>query len=135
MSIYAIGAFHHKDVSNDFIESNIVGVGWSLQDAPELHQFMTTLKVGDVVYIKACAFGSSDITVKAIGIIKDSEIKSIPGLVAIARNVKWQCTSSFKIDNPFHKENTEESEKLNHRSNTIYEEFHPYVQSEIISKF
>ncbi len=136
MAIYAIGAYYDTDVSPQFIQSFLVGVGWSIQDAPELHQFMKCLKVGDIVYIKACAFGAANITVKAVGLIKDDIIldaNTTNGLAEIARNVIWKTTKSFNIPNPS-QSSTGQSEKLNHRSNTIYEEFHPYVQQQILAK-
>jgi len=137
MAIYAVGAFYDgtTDVSADFINACRVGVGWSDQEAPELHQFMRTLKVGDVVYIKACSFGSDKIAVKAVGLIKDDKVLDsalTSGLAAIARNVIWKTTSTFTIPNPSHA-STSQSEKLNLRSNTIYEEFHPYVQAQILA--
>ena len=54
MAIFGIGASYGKeDVSRDFIGNNLVGIGHRVEDAPELYQFMRSLKVGDVVYIKS----------------------------------------------------------------------------------
>ena len=53
MAIYAVGAYYDGDVSDDFIANNIAGPGWSINDAPELHQFVRSLKVGDIIYIKS----------------------------------------------------------------------------------
>ena len=122
MAIYGVGAYYGYDVSPDFINNRIVGVGWSEQDAPELQEYFRTLKVGDIVYIKA-AFGGGDITVKAIGIIEDSNIIS-NSLVTTGRNVKWINTEKFIIKRP--------QEKNNVRSITVYEEFHPDILREII---
>lgn len=67
MAIYGIGAYYDgDDVSDDFISDNIIGTGWSIVDAPELHEYFSTLKVGDIVYIKAAAFGAPDITIKGM---------------------------------------------------------------------
>ncbi|MGK5090448.1 hypothetical protein WDW89_00375 [Deltaproteobacteria bacterium TL4] len=129
MAIYGVGAFHETDVSDDFILNNIVGVGWSSTDAPELQNYFKSLKVGDIVYIKASAFGSADITIKAIGIIRDSIIRTdsdTGNLISTGRNVVWLCRDRFVIPKP--------QEKNNVRSNTIYEEFHPEVQTEILRK-
>lgn len=125
MAIYGVGAYYDKDVSSDFISQNLVGVGWDTQDAPELQEYFQSLKTGDIVYIKA-AFGRNDITVKAIGIIRDNIIIRNNGLVSTARNVKWIFTQKFVIPRPL--------EKNNVRSNTVYEEFHPTVLNEIISR-
>ncbi len=129
MAIYGVGAYYEADVSGEFIASNLVGVGWNETDAPELHLFMKTMKVGDVVYIKAYPPGSQDIVVKGIGIIADDtlrHLKDTNGLVEIGRNVRWLRSEEFRIRKP--------NEKNNVRANTIYEEYHPAVQKEIISR-
>lgn len=128
MAIYGIGAFYDEDVSEEFISNELIGVGWDSTDAPELQEYLRSLKVGDIVYIKA-AFGGADITVKAIGIITDNVIRTSSDsndLVTTGRNVAWLTTERFIIPRPM--------EKNNVRSNTIYEEFHPIVQQEIIQR-
>ncbi|MDB5270254.1 MAG: hypothetical protein JWP58_3294 [Hymenobacter sp.] len=127
MAIYGIGAYYDEDVSGEFIANNFVGTGWGVTDAPELHAYFKSLKVGDVVYIKAANFGA-DITVKAIGIIEDDEILGYAksALIAVGRNVKWVNTMKFVIPKPV--------EKNNVRSNTVYEEFNSIVQQQIISR-
>ena len=128
MAIYGMGAYYDSDVSDQFLEQNIVGVGWNQEDAPELQEYINSLKVGDIVYIKA-AFGKADITVKGIGVISDNTIRhrqDTNELVSAGRNVVWLNTEKFVIPRPI--------EKNNVRSNTIYEEFHPAVQAEIIRR-
>ena len=125
MAVFGIGAYYDRDVSQDFINQEIVGVGWDDNDAPELQEYFKSLKVGDIVYLKA-AFGGNDITVKGIGLIKDNEIIRNNGLVSTGRNVKWMSEEKFIIKKP--------KEKNNVRSNTVYEEFHPSVLNEIISR-
>ena len=122
MAIYGVGAYYEEDVSDQFIAREVIGAGWSHGDAPELHQYFRSLKVGDIMYIKA-AFGRADVTVKAIGVIKDDSIRTeadTAGLVAVGRNVIWLSTERFVIARP--------AEKNNVRSNTVYEEFHPAVR-------
>jgi hypothetical protein len=78
------------------------------------------------VYIKA-AFGGGDITIKGIGVVKDDVIVTASehaGLVEIGRNVHWLDTQRHSLTRP--------SEKNNVRNNTIYEEFHPAIQAEIL---
>jgi hypothetical protein len=129
MAIFGIGAYYEEDVSQDFIKANLVGVGWAANDAPELHQFMRALKVGDIVYIKAFSPSSPDIIVKAIGIIINDEIRTPANsndLVSCGRNVRWFQTRELRIPKP--------PEKNNVRANTLYEEFHPTVQSVILQQ-
>lgn len=130
MAIFAIGAYYDEDVSHDFIKHNIAGPGWDKDKAPELHQFISSLKVGDIIYIKSAPPSSKNITVKAIGIIVDNELleseEETKGIVSIGRNVRWLVTNKFAIAKP--------KEKNNVRLNTMYEEFHPTVQNIIIDK-
>ena len=130
MAIYGIGAFISSgDVSNQFIASNLVGVGWDHQDAPELHQYVHSLKVGDIVYIKAFPPNLNQIIIKAIGIITDDIVldeASTNNLVACGRRVRWISTEQFSIAKP--------AERNNVRQNTMYEEFHPIVQREVINR-
>lgn len=125
MAVYGVGAYYDRDVSQNFIQNEIIGVGWDEIDAPELEEYFKSLKAGDIVYIKA-AFGGNDITVKAIGIIKDNIIIKNAQLVTTGRNVKWLDTDKFVIKRP--------QEKNNVRSNTVYEEFHPDILEEIINR-
>jgi len=126
MAIYAVGAYYDGDVSDDFIQNDIAGPGWDINDAPELHQFIRSLKVGDIIYIKSFSPTSPDIIVKAIGIVMNDQVVSSSDIVAAGRNIKWVVTDSFRIPKP--------SEKNNVRANTMYEEFHPIVQSIILDK-
>lgn len=127
MAIYAVGAnYDGDDVSDDFIANNIAGPGWSITDAPELHQFVRSLKVGDIVYIKSYSPSSPDIIVKGIGVITDDQVVTNNPVVAAGRNIKWVVKDSFRISKP--------NEKYNVRLNTMYEEFHPAVQSQILAK-
>jgi uncharacterized protein (DUF2235 family) len=76
-------------LAGDFVANNLVGVGWDAHDAPELQEYFRSLKVGDIVYIKA-AFGGADITVKGIGLVRDNAIRTSQdtnGLVSSGRNV------------------------------------------------
>ncbi len=125
MAVFGVGAYYEEDVSQDFINNGIVGTGWSETDAPELEEYFKSLKAGDIVYIKA-AFGGNDITIKAIGIIKDNIVIKNSNHVTTGRNVKWLNTDKFVIKRP--------QEKNNVRSNTVDEEFHPKVLNEIISR-
>lgn len=126
MAIYAIGAYYDDDVSGEFIANNIAGPGWDSTQAPELHQFVRSLKVGDIVYIKSAPPSSADIMVKGVGVITDDQVVSTSSVVAAGRNIKWLVTENFRIPKP--------AEKNNVRQNTMYEEFHPDVQSAILAK-
>lgn len=84
--MYGIGAYYQTDVSQEFINNNLVGTGWSIKDAPEIHEYINTLKVGDIIYMKSYSSSSPDIIVKGIGIICDHIIIS-NNYVTCGRNV------------------------------------------------
>jgi hypothetical protein len=135
MAIYGIGAHYGKtkDVSGEFIKKNLVGVGYTVSEAPELYQFIAALKVGDIIYIKSFAPSSKFIFVRAIGFIKDGEIlnsKLSRDVVETGRNVVWkvvwEVTNKLRIPKP--------KERNNVRLNTLYQEFNPQVQAEILKK-
>lgn len=126
MAIFGIGAYYDVDVSDNFIQNNITGPGWSKTDAPELHQYISSLKVGDIVYIKSVSPASKDILVKTIGIVSDDALVTNSPIVSIGRNITWLITDNFRIPKP--------KEKNNVRMNTMYEEFHSDVQKEILNK-
>ena len=56
-----LASYDETDVSGDFIKNNIAGPLWDNLVAPELHQFVNSLKVGDIVYIKSYSPKSNDI--------------------------------------------------------------------------
>ena len=130
MAIFGIGAHYDgtDDVSGDFITHDVAGIGWPVSDAPELHQLIKTLRVGDIIYIKSFPPASKFIFVKAIGLIRDENIvtRRMNNLVEIGRNVLWKVTKEFQIQKP--------KEKNNVRLNSLYEEFHPDVQAEILRR-
>ena len=128
MAVFAFGAdYSGKDVFDDFISNNCVGIGWTYNDNISGHNIIRSIKAGDIVYIKKCNVGS-DITVRAIGIVTDYETKSISNVAKIARNVKWIYNDSFIIPNP------KATDKNNVRSNSVYEEYNIEIISQIIGK-
>lgn len=130
MAIFGIDAYYDEDMSQKFIENSIAGLGWDEFNAPELFQYVASLKVGDIVYLKSCPPSSKDIHVKAIGFIANhkllTEIKDTGNIVSAGRRINWVHTERFTIPRP--------QEKNNVRSNTMYEEFHPDIQKEIMAK-
>jgi hypothetical protein len=129
MAIFAVGAnYDGADVSQQFIDRGLAGVGWDHASAPELHQLIASLKVGDIVYIKAYAPNSPDIIVRAIGFVRDAvflDSQATNDLVSAGRNVEWRFRQELRIPKP--------TERYNVRLNSAYEEFHPEVQAQILS--
>lgn len=132
MGIFGVGATFNntEDVSKDFIDNNIAGIGWGEKYAPDLYQFIQSLKVGDIIYIKSFAPKSQMITIKAIGIIIDDKIVKKFSIgehkIGIGINIKWLNKKTFTIKNPQGKHNVV--------NNSFYEEFNPEIQKAIIDR-
>lgn len=86
-------------------------------------------KVGDIVYIKAFPPGARQIIVKAVGVIVDEVVVDATtsnDLVSCGRHVRWASTEQLVLPQP--------TEKNNVRANTVYEEFHPEIQHQILQR-
>lgn len=124
MAIFGIGAtYNNKDVSQDFIDNNVACVGWSIKDAPALHEILRCLKVGDIVYIKTAPIGQG-IRVKAVGIVSDNTLQQIQGL-GTGISVRWIWNGYENIGVI--------DDKYNVRNNTLYEEFNKEVQTFVLN--
>lgn len=125
MAIYGIGAYYDdsNDVSEDFINQGVACVGWSITEAPSLHEILKALKVGDIIYIKSAPIGQG-LRVKGVGIIIDNTLTAYPGLGKGVR-VNWRWTG--------HQVLNEIPDKNNVRNNTLYEEYSKHIQSQIIA--
>ena len=130
MAIFGIGAnFNNQDVSDVFISYSFIGIGWDIELAPDLHEFIKSLKVGDIIYIKSFSPSFPNIKIKGIGLISNSEIlneETSDGNLTIGRNVLWCCKEEFELQKPNGKNNV--------MNNSIYEEFNPKMQSIILEK-
>ena len=123
MSIFGVGAFYDEDVSEKFIEDSVICVGWGARDAPSLHNLLHSMKAGDVVYIKSFT-PKAGLTIKAIGLLRSGGVVKHAALGA-SRGVLWLWTGNEKVGKL--------DDKLNVRSNTLYEEFNPVIQDMVVS--
>lgn len=128
MAMFGVGAYFDKDdLSQKFIDNNVIGVGWTKEQAPALFQMVGSIKVGDIVYIKSFSPSSEKIFVRGIGIVVDAkEAKPIKNIISLGRNVRWLDKREFEIEKPV--------EKNNVRLNTMYEEFNEDVQRKILEQ-
>ena len=124
MAIFGIGAtYENYDVSNQFIANSIACVGWSISDAPAIHEILRCLKVGDIMYIKTSPIGQG-IRVKAVGIVIDNTLEQKNNF-GTGVSVKWLWNGYENIGRI--------DDKYNVRNNTLYEEFNKEVQTFILN--
>ncbi|WP_433926604.1 hypothetical protein AB3662_27190 [Sorangium cellulosum] len=123
MAIFGIGAHYESvDVSSAFLERRCACVGWAEADAPPAHGILRHLRTGDIVFIKSFA-PSVGLTVKAVGVVTDGKVRDYSALGS-GVPVHWVWTGEERIGKL--------DDKWPVRSVTIYEEYHPEVQSKII---
>jgi len=103
MAIYGVGAYHESDISSEFITNEVIFLGWGPNDAPGLHQWLASLRVGDIVYIKAFPPGAHEIKVRGIGLITSSEV--VQHNNCAGRRVRWLHTDEFTLPQPAEKNN------------------------------
>lgn len=124
MAIFGIGAHHESDVSASFFEDRCACVGWDEDDAPPAHALLRHLRTGDILYLKS--FNPTvGLTIKAVGIVTEGKVRTYDRLSAKGVPVRWVRTGLDvrvgKLD-----------DKWPVRGVTIFEEFHPLVQSKVL---
>lgn len=138
MAIYGVGSnWNGEEVCGLFFEKGQFILGWNENSAEDLYTFISTLKVGDVLYIKANRPGSRSIRVKGIGIVSKNLMScissgelghgSISDWSSLFVNVSWVVKEEFIIEIP-----SNQGRLTNVRAATIYEEHLPYVQEHIV---
>lgn len=137
MAIYGAGSlWNDRELKNDFFNNSNYQIGWDISVAQDLYNLISTITVGDIIYLKANRPGSLDLRIKGIGIVTESLFNELFNKDIDLSNqksdfklpVKWIIQKEFKISIP------KNSGKLtNIRAATFYEENSPFVQSEIIN--
>lgn len=140
MAVYGVGSkWDDEEVSGFFFETGRFILGWNEESAEDLYSFISSLKVGDILYIKANRPGSRSIRVKGIGIVRknlmscilggDLGYGSIKDWNSLFVSVSWIVRDEFIIDIP-----KNQGRLTNVRAATLYEEHLPFVQEEIVER-
>ncbi|RYX87788.1 hypothetical protein EON73_00520 [bacterium] len=138
MAIFGAGSnWDGYEKKNDFFQKNNYVIGWDIKDAQDLYNLISSIKVGDIIYLKANRPGSLDIRIKGIGIVRNTLIqvlfKNGENLSSVRNNfelpIEWIYKNEFVITIP-----NDIGKLTNIRAATLYEEFLPFVQDEIITK-
>lgn len=149
MAIYGAGSvWAEGEVMENFFANDNFVLGWGYDDAEDLYGLISSVKTGDIIYLKSKSPKSPRMTVKAIGIVskslvhyliaKKTKTAELPDETEAARladggnlaiGVKWIVKTPFELD-------IEESRgKLTTiRPSSFYEEFLPSVQRAIIDR-
>jgi hypothetical protein len=138
MAIFGAGSKWDEDeMKDEFFKNENFVIGWNIKNAEDLYSQISSIKIGDIIYLKANRPGSLDIRVKGIGIVKNSFIGVLfekqQTLSSTKKHfelpVKWIYKTEFHINIP------KDTGKLtNVRAATLYEEYLPYAQNQILDK-
>lgn len=140
MAIFGVGSkWKDEELKNQFFSEGKFILGWNEASAKDLYEFVASLKVGDILYIKANAPGSRSIRVKGVGVVTRSLIgrinegefgaSSISDWQNLFVCVAWVNQDEFVVTIP---EN--EGKLTNIRAATIYEEYLPFIQEAILAR-
>lgn len=138
MAIFGAGSnWDGNEIKEDFFRNDNFVIGWDINDAEDLYSQISTIKVGDIIYLKANRPGSLDLRIKGIGIVKKSLVNQLfdkkENLSKNRRNfellVRWIVKNEFHINIP---PNT--GKLTNVRAATLFEEYMPFAQTEILNK-
>lgn len=140
MAIFGVGSkWEDEELKDQFFSEGKFILGWNEQSAKDLYAFVASLKVGDILYIKANAPGSRSIRVKGVGVVTrnligcvnsgDFGASSISDWQSLFVKVAWVHTDEFNVMIP-----EDEGKLTNIRAATIYEEYLPFVQEAILAK-
>lgn len=138
MAIFGAGSnWDGDEIKDDFFNNENYIIGWDINDAEDLYNQISSIKVGDIIYLKANRPGSLDLRIKGIGIVKQTLVNQLfekkENLSKNRRNfelpVKWIVKNEFRISIPKYT-----GKLTNVRAATLYEEFLPFVQAEILKE-
>lgn len=140
MAIYGVGSkWEDEELKSIFFEEEKFILGWNEPTAKDIYSAVSTIKVGDILYIKANQPGTRKIRVKGVGIViknfmnclNDNEYGGVnfSDWESLFIKVKWIYRKEFMINIP-----DNEGRLTNYRAATFYEEFLPLVQEKILEK-
>lgn len=136
MAIYGAGSnWDGDEIKHDFFKNKNFVIGWDINEAQDLYNLISSIKVGDIIYLKANRPGSLDIRVKGIGIVRNSFLNILfekgENLSHTRKNfelpIEWIYKDEFIISIP-----NNIGKLTNVRAATLYEEFLPFVQTKLI---
>ncbi len=136
MAIFGAGSnWDGHEIQQSLFQNNHYLIGWDIVDAEDLYTLISTIKVGDIIYLKANRPGSLDVRIKGIGFVTEplmlSLLKKKINLAQTRINfelpVEWVFQDEYSISIP---PNT--GKLTNIRAATLYEEHLPFVQNNIL---
>lgn len=130
MAVWGIGAYFPEaegDITKQCLNEEVAVIGFSVEEKPKYYEMLQSVEVGDLIFIKSRFMLNQPLRVKAIGIVKDSKIETIPN-VYHAKGIKVHWLEDFS-DVPIQIEKSRERDGDTH---AIYQEKNEEVIKQII---
>lgn len=136
MAVWGIGAYYQgddpADKTEEFINRGKAYIGWERSAAPAILKMFSSIKCGDIIYIKAFVPKSKELKIKAVGIVTNTYVTKVDNggpsnSLGSEISVKWK--REFK---GFSIAVSPEMIRYNVYNNTLYEEFNPEILSLVI---
>jgi hypothetical protein len=130
--IYGMGSNYEgsTEMMPEFIRAKAICLGWGTEEAAPLHQLFNHIGVGDIVYLKSYP-PAHGLYIKAVGVVISSEIFNIPEL-GVARKVKWLWVARSQAEYVHLGHLQDKYDNI--RGGSLYPEYGPKVQNEILLK-
>ena len=103
-------------------------IGFKEEEKPKYYELFRSIEIGDFIFIKTRFMPTQDLKVKAIGVVVDNQIRTIPELYN-AKGIKVRWIEDFS-DTPrkIQKENEHDGD-----TRTIYQEMNENVIKQIMN--
>ena len=138
MAIFGAGSnWNGTEIKQRLFDKGNYLIGWDIAEAEDLYILISTIKVGDIIYLKSNKPGSLDLRIKGIGIVTQSLVETLfkREVDLASRRANFELPVNWIIQDEFRVSIPHGIGKLtNIRAATLYEEFLPFVQTEIINR-
>ena len=136
MTIFGIGARYDNQWVNDAFEKyGVACIGHEREDAPEIYAEFRTLKVGDIIYMKALGPSSDKMCIMGVGIVVNNFIKEIVTDKDTKDEIYWGhgVKVNWRFCGEYYTSRGIEKDKHWHRRmGTFFEEYSRKIQKLVI---
>ncbi len=137
MAIYGAGSnWNRTEIKQNLFDNNNYLIGWDIVNAEDLYTLISSIKVGDIIYLKSNQPGSLNVRIKGIGVVTRSLMQTLfENEIDLSNRspnfelpVNWISRDEFTISIP-----ADKGKLTNIRAATLYEEYLPFIQTEILN--
>jgi len=130
--IYCLGARYGGEwMVNKFVDAGVACVGWKEEDAPAIYKQLRSIQIGDIIALKAFGASSETVTIMAVGVVTDDDVRRVTADLGYGIEVDWVKHDSDEEGWTMNPKASHDKHR-NCRVGTLYQEFNPIIQRDII---